>query len=269
MALTNAELQAQVRAGLGRGASRTDLDDLIVQSLIMGADEIARRPDDCSFLELNQNPIDVSLVQSQNYIDLSSVLTAGSLQSYDRVHHIYSIAIIDGSSYYPIGGMNARKWGKEIPSHSDTDTESRPTTYCRIDDRLYFYPVPDQAYTIRMLCSIWPTTIQHSSGTITSGSNPGEASAESALKNKDSLLIAYGVYWAATIVGNIDLGNKFFGIFEFQLKNVLAEVAPKADNYPTTGGTKGATEEVSAPSAGASAGTDSWDAVYRSTPHWD
>ncbi len=266
MALTNAQVQAMVRAGLGRGESRTDQDDLIVQSLNFALDELGRRTGQVSWLELNKGPTDVTLTASQNYFDCSDILTAESLQSYDKIQHIYAMTLINGSNVTPITGMSVRKWGKKIPSHSDTDTEGKPTTYCRIDDRIYLYPVPNSAYEVRIFYSIWPTPIQHSAGTITAGSTAGQASADISLPNHGSMLVAYAVYWAASILGNDALSTRNFGIFEKQLKDALAMLDTKVDNYLSSLSVGGVNEEVSAPGVGAQAGTETWDATYRSAP---
>ena len=263
MALTNSELKEMVRAGLGRGDARTDLDEIVVQSLNLAFEEISRRAD---WVELVQEPADVTLVVDQGYINLSDIITAGSHQSYDNVHKLLSLNVISGSTYYQTVGLSDRRWAKLVPNHPNTDTTGRPRVYNKRGNKIYLYPVPDSTYVLRIVYSLYPTPIQHTSGSITSGTNPGQASAYTQLKNLDSIITAYAIYWSAFLTGNTNISNRFFGAFEFQLKEAMRNNSSKIDNYVAYSGYGTVNEQVLAPSDNAQAGIAPWDASYRSRP---
>ena len=262
-ALTNSELQTRVRAGLGRGSSRTDQDENIVQSLNTCLSDVNK---ETQYPELNKTPVDITTVALQSYLTKSAIITAGSHQSWDLVDQISSMSIIDGGSSIPLIGKAPRDFEKSFPIDADTRRTGRPQWYTLIDQTIQFYPVPDDTYDIRVLYSLWPTPIQHSSGTITSGSSPGQASAEVSLRKSDSVLIAGALYWCYLILQNFEASNKFFGIYMTEYNKDKKKHGPKIDAY--SGRAIGATtpKETSSPSAGALAGTSSWDAVYESMP---
>jgi len=260
--LTNTELLALVRAGLG---GRSDNDTLLIQSINMGQQLIARLTD---YDELQALPINVTLTADQNYFDLSDIITAGSHQSYNRVHKIYSFTIISGSSYRPIQGLTRKQWEKKVPSDSNTDTTSTPTLYTRIKDRIYLYSTPSSAFELRCAYSLWPTDLQHSSGVLTTGTDPGQASATSDLEEKDDLILTSSKLYFYLLNGNEDKANYFWSVFnshnnlateDYRLEDVM-------NGIPSGGGGANSKEQVDAPSAGALSGTDSWDGSYRSTP---
>ncbi len=265
--LTNTELQDQVREGLG---NRTEKDALIVRGLNVAETVIARKKD---FPELRQDPVDSVTVASNNSYALSTLLVAGGHETYNRVRQIYSLAVIDGTSYYPLDAIEPREWEKKVPSHASTDRESRPNSYTRYTDtKLYFWPTPDSAYVIRFSYSLWPTTIQHTAGVITVGgvdNTPGEADAVSELEDKDDLIISYATMWCYSMLGNTKKAGHFFGMYQSQLPEAEKDTTRKdVEPGKTARNAVRNNEQSSAPSAGASAGTSAWDANYRSTPSW-
>lgn len=268
MALTNQEILVRVRAGLsrGHGTSRTDQDTNIVQSINAAMEDMAKVVD---YEDLRQNPVNITTVSGQRYLDCSSIITAGSHQSYDRVDMLYVLMIVDGSSTYKLEGMDPREFEMKFPIHEDTDRTGRPEWYTKRNQRIFFYPTPDDTYEIRTDYSLWPTPVQHSGGTITAGSSPGQASANCSI-NKSSHAVAIGAtYHAAMMCGMQEIKKEFFPIFQKQIMDDLDKNGPKPDIYRTTGlGSVSSPKQTSGPSAGALAGTDSWDATYSGDLGW-
>ena len=126
--------------------------------------------------------------KNQNFITEGVILKNGGHQTYDEIKDIYSMAVIQGTNIYPLTGWSPRMWEKKVPSHKTVDREGRPSIYSKIKKKLWFYKSPDSAYVTRIGYTIWPTYVQQSSGTITTGYNAGEASAYPILEGKDDLI---------------------------------------------------------------------------------
>jgi len=266
--LTNSELQDHVRAALGRGGSviQTNQNSNIIYALNSAMEDMAKETD---YPELKQDPVDISTVAHQNYVELSAIITAGGHQNYDLVDQIFSLHAIEGSSYHPIEGRPPRVFRKSFPMHADTDSENRPSFYTIIDQRLYLYPTPDAVYTLTTLYSLWPTPIQHSSGTITAGTDPGQASASNSFRKSDSCIIIGGIYYAYMILSNTEKMRSFYPIFEKQKIQDQKKHGKKLDYYPSGGSWGHINKQTTAPSSDAQSGYTAYDGVFTSTPHWD
>jgi hypothetical protein len=266
MALTNQQMKLRVRAGLGRGDARSDQDDNIVQSI---NDALLDLVKDVSYPELKQYPREVSTVAAQPYVALSAIITAGSHQSYDKVDQVFALHAIDGTSYYPLTGLPERVFVKSFPINAATDNPARPTHYTILKDRLYLYPTPDAIYTLQVLYSLWPTPIQHASGVITSGSDPGQQDAELPLSKSDHCIFSGAMYWAYMTLGNTDKMKMFFPIFEKQKMQDKKKYGQRLDYYPSGDSWGFTNRQGVAPSEAAQEGTTSYDGTIISTPIWD
>jgi len=266
MALTNQEMLLRVRAGLGRGDGRTDQDLTIVQSINDAMLDLVK---DVTYPELKQYPVDISTVENQAYLALSAIITAGSLQSYDKVDQIFSMHAIEGTNYYPLTGLPERVFVKSFPINAATDRPDRPTHYTILKDRLYLYPTPDDVYTLQVLYSIWPTPIQHTSGVITAGSTAGQQDAALPLAKSDHSIFAGAMYWAYMTLGNTDKMKTFYPIFEKQKMQDKKKYGERIDYYPS-GNSWGFTNKGgSAPSEDAQNGFTAYDGTIISTPDWN
>ncbi len=266
--LTNAEMLTQVQTGLG---GRTDANVLAVQALNISQEKIANYP----YEELNQNPVDITLTASTAAQAVSEIITAlisqDSIASHATVKDIIGMSVIDGTNQYPIIGLSITRWEKEIPGHADADRETRPVWYTRYNkDTFLTYPTPDSAYTVRVVCSLWPTPILHTAGVITVGSTPGKDAATSSLENKDGAIIAYALHWIYQIQGNVKKASAFYGVYKDQMNDLKKNKQPDVAPGKPVGNPRAQidNQQSSSPSAGASAGTSSWDASYNSTPWW-
>lgn len=268
MALTNQEILVRVRAGLGHGRGPITNQDLnIIQSINAAMEDMAKLVD---YEELRQNPVNITTVANQRYLDCSSLITAGSHQAWDRVDQVYNMSIVDGASSYVIRGLSPRQFERQFPIHEDVDTTGRPCWYTKRGQRIFFYPTPDAAYEIRTDYSIWPTAIQYTGSAIDAGSSPGQQDATCALAKSTNVVVIGAIYHAALISGQEEIQKKFFPIFNKQIDNDRDKNGPKIDVYSSVGGPgyAGNPKEATSPSAGAVAGTDSWDATYTDYVGW-
>ena len=265
MALTCQQMLLRVRAGLGRGDGRTDQDATIVQSINDAMIDLVK---EVSYPELKQYPVEISTVAEQQYVALSTILTAGSHQSYDKVDQIFALHAIDGTNYYPLVGLPERVFVKSFPINAATDNPARPTHYTILKDRLYLYPTPDDVYTLQALYSLWPTPIQHTDGTITAGSDPGEQDAELSIAKSDNCIFSGAMYWAYMTLGNTERMKTFFPIFQKQMQEDKKKYGQRLDYYPS-GDSWGFTNQMgTAPSEDAQSGITPYDGTIISTPIW-
>lgn len=264
MALTNTELLTRVREGLARGTGgRTDQDLNIIQSLNTCMEDAAK---DVRYQEIIKSPVNITTVSSQAYLDCSAIITAGSHQSWDLIDEVLSLHIIDGGSSIKIFGMFQRDFELAFPNYSTTARTGRPAFYTKIDQRIHFYPIPDNTYPIRTLYSLWPTPIQYTGTSIDAGSSPGQASAECTLRKSTHTMISGALYYAYMILGNEEKYKSFYAIYEKAKKSDMKYNSPKSDTYPGFGSYRLAARQASAPSADAQAGLIPFDGTFYSTP---
>ena len=170
--LTLSDMKDEIRSNLG---NRTDLDSRLVRFVYFAQDMICRQ---FEFPELEEKTTD-TISQGDTTYTLTS-----------RPRSIRSVRLIDGTLSRKLEYINIGDWDKLLPK-PDEWTEERPTHYTYWQNKLEFWRIPDNTYTIFIRWSKWPTALSDDSDT-------------SDYENKDDVIVALATAWAFKSIGDKD-----------------------------------------------------------------
>jgi len=156
-AMTESQMEAEIRANLG---DRTDLDSRLVTFINWAQEEIARQH---TFRELQE--INTSITTTAD-------LVKNSLPTGTR--NLISIRLLDGTSSRKVIYVPSGLFDKNFPSPAEYAT-SRPTHYTLYGDVIYWWRVPNDAYSVELKRELWPTALTAASATVSDLENLDEA----------------------------------------------------------------------------------------------
>lgn len=170
--LTRSELEAEITAGMG---GRTDITSArMTRALNMAQDKLSNT---YPFQELH-TVLTLTTVEDQATNTLTSI-----------PRDIHSVRLIDGTHSRRLIYKAGVEFDYQTPYPAEYTTD-RPTSYTIFDDKIEWWRVPDNGYTIYVRMVAKPTNFTTSSDVVSS------------YRDKDEYLISYALSYLYRSLGN-------------------------------------------------------------------
>jgi hypothetical protein len=204
-------MQEELRSNLG---NRTDLSSTRLQRFLNFAQVRLCRQHRDGWEELEK--------VSQKDMDYSGVPADDKYQTLPtNIRKMYSIRILDGYSSKKLKWVYPRRWDQTIPM-PDNNAPGRPSHYTKYKERIELWKVPDQAYTMELRHSNWPTTLSADTQT-------------SDFDNKDDILILLATVIAWTSLGKEDRAMAFWKVYAHSVNLAIGEDIVRPDGLMLPG----------------------------------
>ena len=138
--------------------------------------------------------------------------------SLTNIHKIHSIRLISGNESRRLDYIGARRMDTWLP-YPTAIAEGKPNGYVRWGDNCEFIPIPDDAYTLWVRWSTWPTAFAASDS-------------ECDILNIDDLLLAATAAWAYKVKDEAENSQEWAATAEFLYQNALENDEDEPDYVP-------------------------------------
>lgn len=200
-------IRSALRTQVENIISRDDKTDLINSALDMALEEISMRH---YFLDMYSES-DLTTVAAQAYVDLPS-----------NTHKLMEARFIDSTQSYPLDIRNKRWLTQYFPNIS-ADSNMKCKWGHVEDDKLYLYPVPDDAYTIRV------TVLKLMQNLASDAASPET-------NGIDRVIIAFAAHWVFEALEQYESAAKWLIKFERMLERAVRDDEKRlAENRIFTG----------------------------------
>ena len=207
MALTNSQLLDRIAAGLGNRTDKTRAADYIPW-MNLAQERIARKH---PWEELNTN-------QTISVTPTGTPVTDKTYSTNTNIRDIQSIRFVEDANptaERKLVKVPTRQWDKIIPAGEELATGAA-SHYMYYADTIEFYRVPDEAWTMQIRWTLWP------SGAV-DDSNPPD------LENKDDLILYLALSIGFHELNMTQEGNRNFGIYSQLLPEAIQEDVSNSD----------------------------------------
>lgn len=198
--LTLTELQDEVRSSLG---GRIDQNARLTRALNIAQQRIVRMHDFDEMEVLQDSTCSYTPDDNDRFITISNL------------REVYSVIILKDAESLKLTQVPARRWDKVIPK-PEYSARNKPRIYRMWASKLEVWPMPDQAYPIRLAYTKWPTAL----------AAPGDVSE---LIQKDDLLVEAALTYILRSLGKDDDADRHEAIFKRLFKESLTSDSTKPD----------------------------------------